>query len=533
MKKNLFKTFSAFLLLFSTACTHHQEAHQMLEDADRLVEHHADSSRKILQSLTDRSFAHNPDSKALYTLLLAQTGYVLYDSVPPDTAQSSTVRHYEAVGNNMLLCRAIYYRAMNLYVEGKHDISLGLLKWGEQKVNETSSVLYKAKYHESLCMINDKAQCKELMLKYAILFLEDAIALGDTAFIARGYSHVATAYFSMDQVGEAEKFILQTLPLLDKLPKKSKAYILTDIGCIYHRQGKLSSAKKFLEKSLGEYAMANTYAELGDIYAEEGRWADAEKSWQMALKADESIIIKNALSSIVEHYKARGDMARALDAMETLFWLSDSVVRQSEKEKIAEIQYKYDQKVTENHMQTIVNRMLVGIIAAFFLIFIGVYIHRRIVRNYSNKLDKSLKILYDAQQKLSILETERQQQTELYGRADEQYNRKIKSLEYKVEETRREIFEQVGRGKQVYEEILRNQPLLYRNDESCLVEYYSVFNFAVYSQWEAEYKGLTLRMLIFLILQDMNKSDEEICLIMNIEKVSLRSIKSRLRKLKA
>ena len=275
-------------LVLATGCDHQHTFNRVLVEADSLVEQQADSACQLLESVADIMEQGDEASRAYYTLLLTQARYKCYQTVPPDIFINAAVRYYEQDGNVSQLCRAYYYRAMTLYERGNHEEALLLLKKGEELAVSRHDLLYMAKYHESLCLVNYDTKYDGMMLHYARLALKDNRQLGDTSAVIRNLSQISTALYRLGRQKESEDSILKVLPLLHQMNSVSRSYILTNIGCSMHAAGNLASAKEYLEESLRINPMPHTYAELGDIYADEGKMAEAEKNWQEALKTDDS-----------------------------------------------------------------------------------------------------------------------------------------------------------------------------------------------------------------------------------------------------
>lgn len=505
------------LLALLCSCNSQGFLRGKLAEADRIIESDADSALHILQHIGNTEELDN-DTRAYYYLLSAQAKYKLYQPVPPDSILHAVTKHYAATNNNSMLCRALYYRAMPLYEKGRHDEALRLLKDGERMAVGLHDTLYKAKYHESLCMINYMARCDDLMLLYAKQFLQDAIRLGDSLYIARAYSHVSTAYTRLGYADSAAIFIRQTLPYLGKMSKKSKAYILTNIGCTFHKNGDLASACSYLEQSLREHPMANTYAELGDVCADKRLWGQAEEYWSKAMKTDDTGIIVNVLSSRLSRLRQQGASNEAFAIMERMYRLRDSLQHASEQAKITEIQYKYDRQVVENRLYKTLTWTFFGAFFALLFIILLVYYHRRKVKMYVSRLDESRRTIQESLRRIELLES-----------SGQEHNKEIDALKKRISDSHQKAYEQLGRGKEVYESVCDNRPLLRRDDERCLIDYYSILRYQTFHQWMQDYKGLSSRLITYLILQDMGKTDEEIAVVLSVSSSSVRSIKSRLK----
>ena len=356
------------------------------------------------------------------------------------------------------------------------------------------------------------------MLNYAKKFLSDAILLKDTAFVVRGMDHVSNAYSRMGDEEKGRDFIMGTLPLLSKMNNESKAYILTNIGCIAHSFRDIVMAKKYLLASFEANPMPNTYAELGDIYAEDGNIQEAEKSWKEALKTSDGKTVLNVLASIQESYEQQNDYKSALEISNRIYFLKDSLTQASEQAAIAEIQHKYDYQVVESKYYKTLTWLL-GSVLLLVIVSVGYYsYHRRTVRRYTSQISANEEAIRNAQQRITSLES-----------MDGEHHEEIMALNAQIKMIRQQTNEQLGRGKEVYDSITEGQKLQSVHDEHCLIEYYSVLRYETYDAWMNEYQDLTSRLLTYLILKDMNKSDAEIQETLSITNSSLRSIKTRLK----
>ncbi|WP_092070495.1 lipopolysaccharide assembly protein LapB [Prevotella sp. tf2-5] len=507
-----------FYVIVLAGCNRQSAYERLLVEADSLMEQHTDSALHVLESIPDIMDKGDESSRAYYTLLLTQARYKCYQPVPADSLMRSAVRYYEQNGNPSLLCRAYYYLAMPLYEQGEHEEALLLLKKGEEHAVRNQDLLYMAKYHESLCMVNDRAKCYDLMLKYAEQTFSDAVLLNDTAIIARSLSYVSIAYYRLGQRERARDRILESLSHINNMDDEGKAYILTNVGSLSYQFGDNNIAKEYLLESIEIYPMPHTYAELGNIYADEGNKKEAEKCWQEALKTSDSQTILNVLPSIQKRYEQQEDYKSAINISNRIYRIKDSLNQVSEQATIAEIQHKYDHQVVENKYYKTLT-WLFGSILLLVSISIGYYFyHRRTVRRYTSQISANEEAIRNAQQRITSLES-----------MDGEHHEEIMALNAQIKMIRQQTNEQLGRGKEVYDSITEGQKLQSVHDEHCLIEYYSVLRYETYDAWMNEYQDLTSRLLTYLILKDMNKSDAEIQETLSITNSSLRSIKTRLK----
>lgn len=506
-----------FYVIVLAGCDRQSAYERQLVEADSLMEQHTDSALRLLEGIPDVMDKGDESCRAYYTLLLTQARYKCYQPVPADSLMRSAVRYYEQSNNPSLLCRAYYYLAMPLYEQGKHEEALLLLKKGEELAVRNHDLLYMSKYHESLCMVNYEAKYHDLMLVYAMKFLEDAIQLNDTILIARGLEHAANAYYRKGEYKKGKDYIQKTMPLLSQMNNQSQAYILTNLGCFYHQQDSLELAKHYLHLSLKTYKRPNTYAELGDIYAEEGNISNAETCWNEALKSDNPTIVINILKSMFNQYKVQGNYIKALEVSEKIFYLKDSLTQASEQAIITEIQHKYDHQVVENKYYKTLTWLFALAFGTLAIIMLIIGYHHYAVQKYVSKLTISRLEVEQARQEIKRLENSDMEQT-----------REVEKLKRKIAKIRLQDFEQIGHGKEVFESVMANNPIKYHKDEESLIEYYSIFHHDTYNQWINTYKNLTTRPIVYLILSDIGKSDNEIQMILGISNGAIRVMKSRL-----
>ena len=519
--------FLLLIVLGMTGCRQ-RTIDRTLAEADAVMEHNADSAYALLQQIPDASQSDNDATRAFYALLTNQAAYKLYKPVLPDSLMQAAVNYYRQTNDLPLLCRAIYYRAMPLYEQGRHDQALQLLKEGEQIAAELNDLLQLSKYYESLCMVNDRSRNNDLMLKYATQFLDNAFQLGDSVLIARGYCHVSTALIRMGKLDDSKENIMQSLPYLQSMDNIGRAYILTNVGCTLHEKGDRETARHYLELSLSTHPRPNTYAELGMIYAEEGNDDEAMKCWEKGQQSDNPNIVLYTLNAVFKHYKQRNDLPNALTTLEQIHQLKDSVNRVSEKAKVAEIQLKYDKQVVEKRLYKVLTWTFGGALVVLVLAVCAVGYHRRTVKVFTNRLDESFQTIRKIQQQIDQQEDEKQRQEVKSEKASETYAKKIDTLKKKLADIRCEVYDRIGRGRKVFESVQDNKSIKYRDDENCLIEYYSVFHHSDYHRWLDDYNDLSPRLLTYLVLQNMDKTDADIEQILSINHTSLRSLKSRL-----
>lgn len=219
-----------------------------------------------------------------------------------------------------------------------------------------------------------------------------------------------------------------------------------------------------------------------------------------------------------EHYEQQQDYRSALEISNKIYFLKDSLTQASEQAAIAEIQHKYDHQVVENKYYKTLAWLLGSILLLIIVSIVYYCYHHRTVRKFTSQLTVKEESIRKAQQEIALLEN-----------MDGEHHEEIMALNAQIQMIRQQTNEQLGRGKEVYDAVSAGEKLQSASKEHYLIEYYSILHYEQYALWMNEYKNLTARLLTYLILKDMGKSDTEIQDILSITNSSLRSIKTRLK----
>ena len=89
----------------------------------------------------------------------------------------------------------------------------------------------------------------------------------------------------------------------------------------------------------------------------------------------------------------------------------------------------------------------------------------------------------------------------------------------------------IRKGARLYDQIASNKPVAdwLPEDYGAFIGYYEATHYDSMRLIRKQYGELTNRKMLFVILEDMGKSTDDICQIMSLEKGSLRSLRFRLR----
>lgn len=546
--------YTSCLLLFAVvfcACSRQAEYDRQLAAAESVIEHNADSALLLLSTIPDVLKRGTEASRALYDLLCTEALYKL-DRDNPDSLLPviSRSKHFFASnGDQLRLERSTYYHAMLCYYHDDHDSAVVLLKEGERLALQQRDTTFLSKYYESLCMVNDRSGNYTLMLNYARSFLSLALIEGDASNIARACSEVSGAFSCMGIIDSANIYMLRIQPYIESVTDSSqRANLMTNVAIAYKEIGNLKSAKEMLLESQKYKNRANTEKVLGDICASEGDTLAALTHWEKSSSTDNLQLKISALESVLQHCIKYAQPERAMHILYQVKTLQDSLLISSEQKVTAELQMKYDQEVLKNKHQEQVNKaqktiiLLIVMLLAVTLFFkYKQAIFRKTIYSDQLEIRRKMELISRLTDEGRVKDEEIKHRKELVNG----YERKVRELQHIKNELENSInlsnktkkleydkmLQRFSKGKQVYDSVCQflKLPQQDKDNEPCFVEYYFLLNYSSYQRWNEQYKALPTRSYTYLILNEMNYSDDQISEILCVKPATIRSIKSRLR----
>ena len=381
---------------------------------------------------------------------------------------------------------------------------------------------------------------------------------GDTLAALMSYEQEAHAYKGLNHKDSAIAVIEKVSMLYDTLGYPAHAAIsLGGVIRIYLDEGEYGKAKRSIERYEKESGL---FSPNGDI--EQGREIfykikglyflytnkldSAEFYFRKELRTGKDFNNQNAAARglTLLYQRLQNPDSLAKYSMYA-YALNDSIYARMTTQTVERMHAMYDysrhqelarQEEKKASQRIVIIWICVGVI--LFAVLVGYELYRRSVKAYS-KLDKSYQTIQKIQQwithleaerdhKVSEIETEKEQHDKDVASISQKYDKRIEQLRDRVDSVQREAFERIGRGRAIYRAALRNTPIRSREDEKCLIEYYSVFHYESYHKWMEEYEDLTVRYLAILILQEMGKQDSDIEQLLCVSSGALRTAKSRI-----
>ena len=170
----------------------------------------------------------------------------------------------------------------------------------------------------------DKVKAKETYLE-AISILR---TVGNLNELARAYNNLGDCYMNNNELDEALDVLRQCMDIATKIGDTTiKGWAAFNAAECFTRMGETKFAKEYLDMALefltlsdDRIGVVSTLRVMGVMYTVEKDWAMAEetfgKSLAMAEDIDMPALIGEVQRSLGEMWLARGDKARAKEALE-------------------------------------------------------------------------------------------------------------------------------------------------------------------------------------------------------------------------
>lgn len=507
------------------------------------IEAELDRSSYVHDSLRDEldsimTFAHLSDREmALGQVLQLRSQMMNHDNLNGSLADQALEYYNRHHDPRMLawchLARGVYLA----YQLEKYDESIQELKQAEELAVPLDDYVLKYYVYHYLGQSNHRIKNHEQSLKYAHLVMRYSKSLGDSSRMVIALNDLATAYGqtglytgNKSLMDSAKMCIRRCIPLMKHLSDQAriKPYIFTAIGGEFLEENKVDSAVYFAQKSIQVRPTNIGYVLLADIAEHQGDAARADKLYQQSLsmgEKDPAVVSSEGKMLPLKFYtnfKVRqGKYQEACFLMQQIIAANDSLNHARKVQVVNELQTKYDQEVKRRKLDKKLYQYGVAMAVLLVLILAMIALWRY----------RSLKAQAEQMRLQGQLSEYRRQVLELETHG-EGNSRTIELLNAKIEELQQGLHDTLFHGKEKYEEIMAggNTVKWDKQDFEDFINYYRLIDLPYITEMEAKYENLSPRNLFYLVLERMEKSNEEIQNILCIGASSLRTLRSRLRK---
>ena len=491
-----------------------------LTEVDSLVfKEEYDSAYQMITSI-DETTIKNQEDQAHYNLLKVQTGYLANKpAASPDSLLDEVIDYYQNKNDVKKLVDGYYYKALGYCNSNKYQQAIHLFKKAELMADEAGMTYQQYKIAEGIAYVNRMNGKYDLQLKYAKKAYSLAKALDKKNWIAYSCYAIEFAYTNLGFEDSALCYLQQIPQYIKYANKNEKPTLLVTLG--YYLMDKYpKKAKQYFLESLSLRENTATYENLAIISYEEGKYDEAYQYWKKALSVNDASPKDNIIRNLIEYDLERGKTDSISDMVTQIFEIRDSIEDKLRNDTIKDLQTRFDHETAIHAKDQAIIRWQWGImiLALVLLAGIGLYLRRR----YLNKIQ-----LRGYQMQINDCLN----QIDALKDTGSDAQKKIEELNQQICDIMDNRAPGLNKGRVLYDDIVANRDISHwsKEDETLFLEYYTATNYRNMQQLKAipREDKLTNHRLIFLILQEMGKSELDILRILSISKETLRTLRHR------
>ena len=494
----------------------------LLKEAAEIVHQRPDSARVLISKVDTASLGEA--DRMEYNLLKVMTDYIVLHQAEGDSLISTCVDYYDHHGDAWHRGRAYYYRAgIRMRVLGRMVDGVKDYKMAERIAEDADEELLKNMVYENLAYANYYCLNHTLILNCSQKFVESSRKMNDSVMVMRGLQMCAAAYAQMKMKDNAYHCIVKSMDYIDLADSLLRSDIYCNVGVMYQEKDDERNAQKYLDlwKKYKTAASIKGNVTEARLLKAQGHYEEAIEVVKDCITMKDPYLRINAMELLAELYELTGDKGEALEAKKQVDAYKDSVMTINHSLEIADWQQKYDEERWEEKSQRKMMEMA-GIITAIVLaLAIGVWWHRRRVKELGFQLDENARKMTE-----NLMEMERLKES---GEASEQT---IAELNRQIEASRQRISNKLLVGTRWFVRMQQKECIadITPEERQSLIDYFALLRPKRWQEWERTYASLTPSQYVFLILQDdLHYNDDSIAQILNVKPASLRTLRSRIK----
>ena len=446
--------------------------------------------------------------KAEYGLLKTIVAYKTHRKLENDSLISASIDYYNRYGDDWLRSRAYLYRGI-----------VRMYRFGNiiDAVNQV---------YQLLAHVNYYFRNQPSILKYSHKLLDSSIELNDSTMMLKSLLMCATAHADMDQLDSADIYIKKGI----ELEKHANMSMLSDIYSlvseIYAEKGEAIKAEEYLHKWKQIDSTHTTwYLIPAYIRKAQGEYEKAIRLAKMGFEDGDQRTRWKCLILLSELYELTGNQELAtetrvlLDDYADLKYTSQAMQMADWQQEFDEVHQSKDFYSRMTWMQRMTTALIVVIVLA---IGIGLLLHRRKVRRLSFRLDEDARRINELRTNIEQLE-----------KSGTENGLEMARLKEELESRMERISGTLLVGTQMFSQLQQRQCIAEATakEQQCLVDYFAQLRPKRWQEWERKYSALSTAQYVFLIMQDdLHFDDETIAAILDVKRVSVRSMRARIKK---
>ena len=522
----------SFLLFLASACDRYDRTYRELCCIDSLLKKEQNDSA-LLRINTLSTADIKGESQAYYCLLKTQAQFKTYQPIGSDSIINLSVSYYEQHKDDSKLARALLYKGC-YYIESlRFSDAMSCLKKAALLVADNQDYLLKHNIYFYIAHVN--SCCHEYRL--ALAYLRKAIRCSQKAnrpdYLAFDYQNSSVYYYNIGLKDSCQLFINKCVTLLDYIPKqhdKTKAQIWNGLGYSYYHID-IIKAKECLGKSIRIYPSGSAYKALAYLSLNSGNKNEAKELLSKGLKCCENVDVQVEINSSLSKIEQElGNYKRAAELSREAYALKDSVARKQQEENIWVQQLSFDMAAERRRAEQRTLWMWMGIACgAIVFVVVACWLWRK-VRSLVKETEQGQAIIAGLNSEKKDVERQlktTQSKVEQLKRARQAQGKALRDMEKKHQK----LAQAMEHGHQLYTNLMSGGSISKWQDNDFFnfrTYYYSIEpSFSEYV--ESHYESLTNSQHLLIMLEHLQKSNDEIIRMMNMTEGALRTARTRLK----
>ncbi|MBO7439739.1 MAG: hypothetical protein J6U21_08680 [Bacteroidales bacterium] len=528
----MYKIIAIILLFFTlSACLEQQsELHKKIAAVDSLIRNNQrDSAKIIFESLDLKNAAES--EIAYYNVLAMRMGKKETkdnDSLLNISEMAFTNAKNKSILSEILMIKAKhYFRDKDIY-----DSAAVLLNKSEKIATDANDYYLLAQIYWLRSIFHKYERDVDKVKEDVNIQLLYAEKSKNKRQIAYATLNKAIAYKNLNMTDSAKTWLRAALLSSNEITPYDHAYIYNALGELTDEKDSII-AKDYFQKSIETFSNIPAKINLAKIYFRENNIPFTIALCNEGVQYEWPETKIEFLKLLCQCKIKEGDIKAAFDIQEKII---------SEKDSVLKYTGTNNQLRTSNILETFNSEAYWKYTSLFCILLLVVFVI--VISKYYKKQKDCLSITQTKNNQLheklqDILLKNNSLQEHFYSQEkeiarvrkenDEQYQ-KISILEKQLNKEKQKNANFKNSGETLYNQVVNNEPIITWSTDDMVnfVEYYRTINPELVASFDNDYKKLTPRYKIILILEDLGKSTDEIKQIMSFEESSYYSAKSRI-----
>ncbi len=527
IKLNSTSLFIIILSITFSACNHFNPN---LKKAESIMEEYPDSALKILRGIKSPRNLSEKDY-AFYALLFTQAADKNDLDLTKDSLSDYAVRYFGQGKDSVHAYKAFFYagRVNEEMKNANQAISYYLKAKDFARNSKDYKYLYLINYYlGNLYTMQNLYKNGINSDKEAYQY---ALKLKNSAYQCLSLSKIGFGYLGLEKEDSALVYQLRALKKAEKDDKKYIYHIYNQICVTYNAMGKYKLALQYNNKALGIKANENNlfayYSSKGDIYKNMHQYDSAIFYINKSIQSDYIYTKAAGCSRLAAIYEALGSKDKALYYIKKFNLYRDTIDTQTQSKAIIETQeiYKHDKLKEENLLlkqnEAEKNRSFYRLsLFTSFILLLGGYIYflnYRKNQKQKEEIRKDKELLQEItinkiQREKELIQNEAELKTKFYNQLNSIIIPGLISSSKDINEGKSS---HIKLTEQDWNKIIENTDAVFNNFTKRLKETFPKMN------------EMDIRLCCLIKVQ---LSQSEMADILNIEKVSIKRRKLRIRK---